>query len=50
MLRERVASAGDNDQLSVTRSQVPAQRSDTRVSMATSLMAEVERVRDDEER
>ena len=34
MLREREAPSGVNDQLSVTRSQVPAQRSVTRVSIA----------------
>lgn len=34
MLRERAASSGVSDQLSVTRSQVPAQRSVTSVSMA----------------
>jgi hypothetical protein len=34
MLRERGASAGVSDQLWVTRSQVPTQRSETRVSTA----------------
>jgi hypothetical protein len=50
MLRERGASAGVSDQLCVTRSQVPAQRSETRVSTARlrETVDEAERVSEEE--